>query len=213
MTSVRWGLLLAVPLVLLACDGDDGAARPTPTSAMTTTTSGAPRTTTTAVPVGIPPERGFSTEELSVKLDRAAGIYPYLTDVRLGAGQGYERITFQFEGTFPTSALVWYEEEPFEVSDAGYIVPHPTEGKVLTVSFYGTATRRFSSDPNQPGRPTYTGPGWLRSRDTRLVDEASFSCEAETEVEWAIVVRQPRPFRAMTFSDPPRFVVDIQRAG
>lgn len=121
-------------------------------------------------------------------------------------------MTFQFDGAVPSPVLVWYEEEPFEISDAGCIVPRLPEGRVLTVSFHGSATHQFSADPNRLGRPTYTGSERLRSRDTRLIVEAVLSCEFEAEVEWAIVLGERRPFRAMTLSNPPRFVLDVQTA-
>ena len=208
---MRWGFLVAAPF-LLACDGDDEAAEPTPSSAATSTTTSAPATTTTPVPAGIPPERGFSTEELFVTFPPEPGRQEgatYLTDVRLGVGQGYERLTFQFDQAVPP-VHVHYEEEPFETSDAGCSVPRLAEGRVVTVSFHGTATHEFSPDPNSRGRPTYTGSERLRSRDTRLIVEAVLSCEFEAEVEWAVVLRERRPFRAMTLSAPPRFVLDVQ---
>jgi hypothetical protein len=129
--------------------------------------------------------------------------------VHFAAGEGYDRVEFEFESAMPYGGFyVEYSSDPAGLGDAGCVAPKRSDGADLVVSLHGTGT----SEGVYPdlGRRSYTGRDRVRPASTTEIREAVFFCEFEATVEWVLVLREKRPFRVATLSDPPRLLVDVQ---
>jgi hypothetical protein len=122
---------------------------------------------------------------------------------------GYDRAVFEFESAMPYGGFyVEYASDREGLGDAGCVSPKRSQGADLVVSLHGTGTTE-GVYPNL-GRRSYTGRERVRTTSTKEIREAVFFCEFEATVEWVLVIREKRPFRITTLSDPPRLLVDVQ---
>ncbi len=125
-----------------------------------------------------------------------------------GAGDGHDRAVFEFDG-FPWGGFyIEYASDAKGLGDAGCSAPERAKGADLVVSFHGTGTTEL---PDGKGPRSYTGRERIRPESTNEILEAVFFCEFEATMEWVLVMRDKRPFRLTTLSDPPRVVLDVQR--
>lgn len=109
---------------------------------------------------------------------------------------------FEFESAMPYGGFyVEYASDREGLGDAGCESPERSKGADLVVSLHGTGTTEDVSS---------TGRGRIRPTSTEEILEAVLFCEFEATVEWVLVIREKRPFRITTLSDPPRLLVDVQ---
>jgi hypothetical protein len=208
--AIRPGAAIAVLICLAGCEAG-GAGR----ASITTTRPADPTLGSTATATTFPttnnPGRGFSTERVIVQgpgpdSPRASSLFK---QVRFVAGDGFDQAVFEFEGLPWSSFYVEYPSEDEGLGDAGCSAPERVKGTDLVVSFHGTGT---SSEPYPNDAPrSYTGAERIRPRNTPQILEAVFFCELEAIVEWVLVLRDQRPFRVTTLTDPPRIVIDVER--
>lgn len=193
----------------LACDGDDETSSPASSAPPGPTTTTAAPTTTTSAPELVDPKRGFSTDDFTVQRQLPEdGVTTGLTDARLGAATGYDRVTFEFEA-LPSNVHVGYVEESYSASNDGCAVEGLPAGPKLAARFYISGTR--TAPPDDPaGKATYPGPDRLASPDTNSIVEARIVCEFEGGLEWVLTLREQRPFRIDVLDNPTRFVIDVQ---
>jgi hypothetical protein len=178
----------------------------------TTATTEQTATTTTTFAMTVDPNRGFSTERVVIHGPRpgdprASSLFK---QVRFAGDQGYDRAVFEFERGMPYGGFyVEYAPDPDGLGDAGCVAPERRKGADLVLSFHGTGTHE-GVYPDL-GRQSYTGRERIRPTSTNEIVEAVHYCEFEATVEWVLVIRERRPFRVTTLTDPPRIVVDVER--
>jgi len=153
--------------------------RPQPTRAPTTTFAGA------TTPVSTP-----RTE------------YRFLTAVRVGAHEGFDRVVFEFESGVPG----------YSVSYVNRPITEDGSGKEVTVAGGAVLAVRLesSSAVDTTGtslRQTYTGPTRIAASGP-VVTEVVRTGDFEGVLNWVIGARSQAPFHAYT-SEGNKLVVDI----
>ena len=130
----------------------------------------------------------------------------YLTAVRTGREEGFDRVVFEFEGTLP-GYVVGYADDQLTADGSGAPIPLPGEG-ALEVRMEQASGVRFEGSQVEE---TYTGPPRIPV-DGGIVTEVVRAGDFEGQLTWGLGVRQRAPFRVSTLEGPPRVVVDVAAA-
>lgn len=171
--SVRTGVLLAVVAAAAACAPDP---EPDP---------------------GFP---GAGTADIS----RApAGDIAHLTEVRLEAQDGFDRVVLEFADRVP-GYTVGYRTLPAHADASGAEVPLPGAGALLQVVLNPATAHGWGG-----GERTYFGPSELRA-DTASITEVKAAGDFEATLTWVVGTRTQVPFAVQVLDEPPRLVVDVQ---
>lgn len=214
MSTRAGALVLAIALAAAGCDAGDGGDGDPPdggagdtvaptTSPATepdgdgTTTSAAPTTTTTAEPVARP-----SSEP------RRSDAYPdgdgaLLTDVRVEALPGLDRVVFELDGDAPGWSARFADPpvterpsgEPVEVEGGAFLDVSMSRASTVDLSGEEPEVAFEAERVDAPGAPTVT----------ELVKIEDF----EGVLAWVIGLDRQRPFAVAVLDDPTRVVVDI----
>jgi hypothetical protein len=188
--ALRGSLLVIVALLLAGCTGDEPPA--TATESEATTTSATPQV------------EGAATA--SVSWVSPVAETALLTDVRVAAHTGFDRIVFEFENGIP-GYDVGYAQRPILADGSGAEVA-VAGGAVLVVRMEPA----LDADLTQETAPrTYTGPTRLAPNVgviTELVRTGGF----EAVLTWAAGVVEKRPFRVERLDNPARIVIDVETA-
>jgi hypothetical protein len=210
---------LALGLVALPACGDDddeadtGDTTTTSAADESTTTTGAPDTepegtTTTGAPGttivdGIDPMTDADTEPKSgeSEVDASSGI-PLLVDVRTGRHEGFDRITFEFDGPLP-GYLVQYVDPPI-IQDGS--------GDTVEVDGNAYLSMRFepaSAYDMEAGEPTFELDEVAGDGTAELVVVVRTG-DFEAVLNWVAGLQEEVDFRVQTLTDPSRVVVDVR---
>lgn len=187
---MRLRLLTAVTLALLtACNGD--------TTPIADVTPGP----------DAPPLEGASCEPQSGGDEDAA---MFLTDVRVAAQPGFDRIVFEFEPHEGEAAGVPFHEvgqaTPPLLED-----PRGTELSVDGDAFLSAVIWASGVDLSGPEfREVYTGPDSIRPSDTVLVAEVREGGDFENTMTWYVGLREEACFVVSSMADPVRILLDIE---
>jgi hypothetical protein len=147
-----------------------------------------------------------ATAEVEGNLDALTRL---LTDVRVGAHDCYERVTFEFkpqqgEADGPVSWHAAYEAPP--ITEDG-------SGKTVNVKGAAFLVMRFSAvgaDLSQEGAPaTYTGPTVLETAGTTRIQQVRRIGDFEGVLTWVVGLDRERPFKVTTQDGPARVIVDL----
>ena len=224
LTSPRSGKPLAarrpvlVGVVLLAlttfagCNGSDddgdGPATSTSTSSTTSTTSPATTTSTEAGPstTSAPPAPGpdGTTDPTSAPAPPGANEVALLTQVRVAAQAGADRVVFEFVDNQLPGYDIAYIDGPARADGSGDVVD--VEGDaLLQVRFEPASGVDLRGGTFEP---TYTGPRRLAG-DTEVVTEVVRTGDFEANLTWVIGVEREVPFRVEVLDAPPRVVIDL----
>lgn len=159
---------------------------------------------TTGVSRQLPVGRPDLADKQSPDFPFHQGPLALLTDVRVAALAGFDRIVFEFEDAIP-DWQVRYVDPP--------IVEDPT-ADVLAVD--GDAFLAFTMAPSSafdlsqvPLRQTYTGPNRIQGPVGSLVEELVKTGDFEAVMSWVAGLGDKVPFGVTTMSDPPRLIIDI----
>ncbi len=191
-------LLVAVALLaaLAACGSDDD----TPDERVTTTTGGATpvQTTSTTAAATTTTLKAFGNTAVSSPDTSPPAL---LTDVQVGAHDGFERIVFRF-GKFDTvpGYTVAHASGPFTQDGSGQPVAVAGSGHI--------AVRLNAAAHSEAGQTTYTGSKRIQGHGS--VTEVVMLGDFEGVVSWVIGTTNEKPFRVFTLEDPARVVVDVQ---
>ena len=169
----------------------DVSASPTGTSAPGSTdedgTSSAP-----AFPADTSPDAG----------DAAGGDVGTLSDLRLGAHEGYDRVVFELDGPGTPGWQVRYVDAA--IGDPSGLPVEVTGEAVLEVTLFPVALPDDGTDP-------YDGPSTMQAAGTTSVTEVVWNSLFEGYLQAFVGVDGGRqPFRAYALSDPARIVVDVR---
>jgi hypothetical protein len=169
---------------------------------------GAGTTTTTTAPAdeGPDPVGSPGTGEVSSPdFPGGFGDTAFLTDVRVAARDGFDRIVFQLDGDEPPSYRVAYADGP--VREAG-------SGREVDVA--GSHALEVILEPASRVDLTgeelveiYEGPDRLGVPGAARVTEVVLAGDFEANMSWAIGVDGEVPFGVTMLRDPLRLVVDV----
>jgi hypothetical protein len=207
--------LLALALAVPACSDDDGddvdagetttsaAESTTSTDATTDTTDGSttsPPTDGTPTTDGIDPMPGADTEPKSAEAE--AGV-THLVDVRTGRHEGFDRITFEFDGPRPGYRVEYVEP------------PIVEDGSGETVEVDGEAFLQIRFEPAsgfdmEAGEATYDGPRTVEGNGTTVLEEVVRTGDFEAVLTWVAGSSDRVDFRVTTLTEPTRVVVDLR---
>jgi hypothetical protein len=132
-----------------------------------------------------------------------------LSDVRVGAHDCYERVTFELkprsgESDGPVDWKVAYEPGPITEDGSGKTVP--VKGSAFLVIHMNAQ----GVDLTREGAPaTYTGPASIETAGTTRIQQVRRTGDFEAVLTWAIGLDRKRPFHVTTQDSPARVVVDI----
>ncbi|MEZ5310385.1 MAG: hypothetical protein R2735_07300 [Microthrixaceae bacterium] len=126
----------------------------------------------------------------------------FLTEVREGHHDGFDRITFEFQGAVPGFRAEYLDQlfedgsgDPVTISGTPLqIVFAPASGVDLGVEDY---------------TEIYTGPKRIQP-EAESVREIVLTGDFEGQMTWGIGVRDKLPFRITTLQNPSRVVVDFE---
>ena len=219
MKRISAALLVLVLAACTATTSPSASGSPLPTTSAPTIPTTTP---TTATPAPTPPP----TTAPSTPPEPTAGLgdfmcdFPYavdgnaeraqISDVRVGAHQGYDRIVFEFEKGIP-ALDVKVGKPPFTKDPSG--LPLEVAGDVFLVF-----TLRGGTAVTPTGRVTYDGPTDFTPGFTpdhpplvQFVQAGDF----EAQSEWVagltkpVGMTEPDCIRVFALSDPDRLVIDL----
>ena len=204
--------VLALPLLLAACDGDDDES-PTPTEAATgsrpagTPTSGGGIGTGGPTPTveseGTPGGFSGGTAPVTVEPPAGGGI-AVLSNVRSAAQDGFDRIVFEFEGNQVPGYAVRYADEAIACGSgedlSSFIGGGIAPPALLMVNLQPSASH------DESGAQTA-----VRDVSPKLetITRAFRTCDFEAVVEYGVATTAEKPFRISTLENPSRLVIDI----
>jgi hypothetical protein len=132
-----------------------------------------------------------------------------LTDVRVGAHDCYERVTFELkpqagEAEGPVSWKAAYEPPPITEDGSGRTVA--VKGTAFLV-IHMTASGVDLTKEAAPA--TYTGPASIETAGTTRIQQVRRTGDFEAVLTWVIGLDKKRPFHVSTQDSPARVVVDV----
>lgn len=129
-----------------------------------------------------------------------------LSDVRAGAGDGYERIVFEFAGATLPGYRVGWVDGPIRADGSGQSV------EVKGDAYLEIVLKQASGVDPSSGIPSFDGPSRLEvSQQTELLTDLVRAGDFEAVLTWVVGTTEKSPFRVMTLNDPTRVVVDVAR--
>jgi len=222
-------VLVALTVTMLTACGDDdtdqastgdtstSAAPSSETTAGSTPASGATSSpgTDTAPSSGAPPTTAATGDGIDTMPDAdtdpksapsevtADDATPHLVAVRTARHEGYDRVTFEFDGPAPGYQVQYIDG------------PILSDGEGAPVAVDGAAHLQVRMEPAsgydlEAGAPTYTGPTVVSGTDTSEVVEVVRTGDFEAVLTWVIGFNDRVDFRVDTLPDPTRIVVDVR---
>ena len=185
----------ALALILTGCGGSGSTSESATTQPPTTATVA----TTTSEPVladSVPTDNADKSAPASA--DAAVTV----TDVRIGAHDGFDRVVYEFGGTGTPGWTVGYVDQAIQDGSGAEVEVGGTS--ILAVTITGAAY------PFDSGVQEYDGPDPLTDPTATVVDEVRFGATFEGTTQSWIGTTTERPgFTVTTLSIPTRLVVDI----
>ena len=205
------GVVLLALTTFAGCNGsddDDSTSASTSTSSTTSTTSPATTTSTSVAPsttsTSPAPGPDGTTDPTSAPAPPGANEVALLTQVRVAAQAGADRVVFEFVDDQLPGYDIAYIDGPARADGSGDVVD--VEGDaLLQVRFEPASGVDLRAGTFEP---TYTGPPRLAG-DTEVVTEVVRSGDFEANLTWVIGVEREVPFRVEVLDGPPRVVIDL----
>lgn len=196
---------LCTALLLTACSSDDSPTAGTGSSVGAGSSTDAGPTTTSPTGAGEGPGevQPIAAGDIDDSIAPGDGPPVALTDVRLGAHDGFDRIVFEVAGEGEAGWQVGYTDQP-QAQGSGAAVPVPGAA-ALEITLTNIALPGDAPGGVEPweGQDSRTLPG-AAVLDT-LVEDTLF----EGRYTFFAGVDQRRPFAAGLLSSPQRIVVDV----
>jgi hypothetical protein len=211
-------LLLTVSALLVGCGSGAREAGPVPTA----TRAVEPGGTQPAGSTSTEGETSSGTGQTAAQPDPQAdckpetggdhGVFTNLTDVRVGAHNGFDRIVFEFAAPKPNpggaGGVPFYEirqaRPPFTEDPSD--LPLQVEGEAFVrVVMQGATGYDFD------GNSTYAGPHTLTAGFGTLT-QAVEGGDFEATMTWILGLSRPTCWHVQELHDPDRLVIDFQHA-
>jgi hypothetical protein len=207
-------LLLTASAVLVGCGSGATEAGPVPTAA----TAAGPTRSAPVVSTGTATTPGMTSVETRAHVvckpqtGGDEGVFTNLTDVRVGAHRGFDRIVFEFQAPKPNpgghGGVPRYEirqaQPPFTEDPSGMPIDVSGDAFVRLVIHGATGI-------DLDGNPTYTGPGTLTPGFGTLA-QAVEGGDFEATLIWILGLSRPTCWTTHELHDPDRLVVDFFHA-
>ena len=130
-----------------------------------------------------------------------APLSAYVSDVRTGTHDGYDRITITFTDGLPGSISLKPQNSATFASGGGQ------GGNVTIAGHAGILVTMSSADEHT----SYTGPTDLKTGYAVLAEARQIQ-DFEGYVQWALGLQTTACYRAFTLANPTRLVIDIQNS-
>ena len=218
--SKSWLVTLSAVAILAAACGDVGveettttpsssttSMEATTTSVATTTNSSTTTTqaTTTTTDEPLDPVGEAQTDPLVTDGFPGTGETAFLTDVRLGRHEGFERLVFEFDEAAPEYRIE-YTDGPVTESPSGNEIEVEGDTYLSVTMSPATSFDRSEDTPEE----TYEGPDRLGSDDTLAIEEIVRTEDFENVTSWVVGMDDALPFGAIILDNPFRLVIDIR---
>lgn len=225
-TSKSWLVTLSAVAILAAACGDVGVDETTTTASSSTTSMEATTTsvatttnsstttthatttttevTTTTTDEPLDPVGEAQTDPLVTDGFPGTGDTAFLTDVRLGRHEGFERLVFEFDEAAPEYRIE-YIDGPVTESPSGNEI-EVVGDTYLSVTMSPATSFDLSGDAPEE---TYEGPDRLASDDTLAIEEIVRTEDFENVTSWVVGMDDALPFGATILDNPFRLVIDI----
>ena len=200
-------------MAVAGCGGsserDDGAtgggsttvASTTSSTTSTTSSGGTSSSTTAAAPSGT--FDGRTTPTSAPAPADATGI-ALLTDVRVGAHAGFDRVVFEFAETRAPGYDIAYLDGPAVQDGSGDEIAVAGRAR-LEVRMAGASGVDLQGETLDE---TYTGPDRVEG-DTEVVTEVVRTGDFEANLTWVIGAEEQVPYRVEVLSNPARIVIEL----
>ncbi len=154
---------------------------------------------------GPAPIAGFGTETISGEFPPGDTV-AFLTDVRVGGHDDFDRIVLEFEDDGTSAYEVGYVDPPIRTAGKGEDVDVDGEA-FLEVRLFSATGVDF--DRGDPYELTYQGPDRVAGATT-VATEAVQTGDFEATLSWVVGLDTEAPFAVEVLEGPLRLVVDIQ---
>ncbi len=124
-----------------------------------------------------------------------------LTAVRVAGHDCYDRVVFQFDGPGLPEWRVEPADPPFSGPSG---LPVPVRGSSWLRVRFGTANAHTDDGESTVGIAP------VPLADTSVLRQVQLIEDFEAVVVYVIGTDGPRPFRVLTFADPPRVAIDVR---
>lgn len=124
-----------------------------------------------------------------------------LKEVRTAQHDGYDRITFEFEGAQMPGYRIEYIDEPVRSCGSGDVAPLKGDGW-LEIRFQPAQAHSEEGNPTVENRE--------RAANHKIIKELKLTCDFEADVTWVLGVASPNKYRALELKNPTRLAVDIK---
>jgi len=162
------------------------------------TSTGGTQTVTPEIPLVCKPQTGGDE-----------GVFMNLTDVRVGAHEGFDRIVFEFAEPKPNPAGNGGVPH-YEIRQAK--PPFTQDPSDMPLDVFGDAFVQLvvqgATGYDFDGNPTYTGPRVLTPGFGTLA-EAAQAGDFEATLTWVIGLSRPTCWQVQELHDPDRLVIDF----
>lgn len=138
--------------------------------------------------------------------DSAGQDVAFLTAVRTGRHEGFDRVVWTFDGATPVYRVAYVER------------PITEDGSGAPIEVRGDATLQIILTPasgtdlsGEEVRTIYEGPERIdgAAGGASIVEEVVLTGDYEATLSWVIGIDRQAPFTVTELSDPPRVVIDI----
>ncbi|MBT8199049.1 MAG: hypothetical protein KJO36_00900 [Acidimicrobiia bacterium] len=146
----------------------------------------------------------FTSDPVSTADFPASGRPSYLTDLRVGAHDGFDRIVFAFDGGGDLSYRVEETDQVLQISGE----PIAVEGDIL-ISVTITPASGVDLSGSEPN-VIYSGPDRWSPPSTRVIEELARVSDFESTLVWAIGVSDGAEFAVDVLDDRQRLVIDVR---
>lgn len=159
--------------------------------------------TPTATPTGAATLPGASRNPRSAPADGDGTAL--LRAVRVGRGDGFERIVFEFSGPTRPGYRIRWVDGPIQADGSGAVV------EVAGAAHLEVLLEPASGVDPTDGTLAYPGPDRVAvAGRTDLLTDLLRTGDFEAVLTWVAGARSQVPFRVLNLQDPTRLVVDVQ---
>lgn len=152
----------------------------------------------------------FSTESITRGgFPASTGSVAYLTDVRAGSHEGFDRIVLELDAADFPGYRVALVEPPITADGSGEVLTVAGEA-FLEIALTPASGVRHDDSP-QGYTPTYTGPDRVQGA-TANVTEVVRTGDFEATLGWVAGLRSATGFSVTELTDPARLVIDVRHA-
>jgi len=189
--------LTLLVLATAACSGGPGSAVASPTAAgRSPAPSPAPSPPVGASPSSQPLPTQLPNFACADQSGGSAAVHASLTDVRVGANNGFDRFVLQFQGGVPAYSVRRQASATFLVSPRG-------EPVTLAGSAGVQVTLQQTTSSGSYGGSTDFKPNYAALKEARQLEDF------EAVVQWGLGLGQATCVRAFPLTEPDRLVIDV----